>query len=73
MEEIEGSELPRVAWEAHAVLADVLAATHGTEEAKNHRASARAAVRSLADSIDDEADRKSFLAATRRLLRSARR
>ena len=45
----------------------------GTEEAKDHRASARAAVRSLAGSIDDEADRRSFLAATRRILRSARR
>ena len=73
LEEIERSELPRVAWEAHAVLADVLAATRGTEEAKDHRASARAAVRSLAGSIDDEADRRSFLAATRRILRSARR
>ena len=64
---------PRVAWEAHARLADALSIRESPREADEHRSLARAIVRSLAQSIEDERYRASFVRSTRRTLGPARR
>jgi DNA-binding SARP family transcriptional activator len=66
-------ELPRVAWETHTLLADALAAAGDAEAAAGHRSSARAILRSIAATIDDEAVRERFVAAARRRVRAPRR
>jgi DNA-binding SARP family transcriptional activator len=62
--------LPRVAWETHALLAET-ASSSG--DAADHRAAARAIVRSIADTVDDETLREGLVAAARRRLRAPRR
>jgi DNA-binding SARP family transcriptional activator len=66
-------ELPRVAWEAHAVLASANAGVGADDRAAGHRAAARSVTRSLAGSINDEELRARFVAAARRRLRAPRR
>ena len=66
-------ELPRVAWEAHALLADALAAAGLVDAAAEHRSAARGVVRTIAATIDDEEARGRFVALTKRRLRAPRR
>ena len=66
-------DLPRVAWETHALLADAEAAAGHVGGGAEHRASARVVARSIARSVDDEEARASFVAGTKRRLRAPRR
>jgi len=73
LEDAGRAELPRVAWEAHAALGEVLTENGSAEEARKHRAEAEALVRSLAHSLEEEELRKRFLAAAGRRFRAPRR
>jgi tetratricopeptide (TPR) repeat protein len=66
-------DLPRVAWETHALLADAETAAGHDDAAAEHRAAARVIARSIANSVDEEEARASFVAAARRRLRAPRR
>ena len=73
---VEGTrtpDLPRVAWEAHALLADARAAAGAEDAAAEHRTAARTIARAIAGTIEDEEMRAGFVAAARRRLRAPRR
>ena len=73
LDELRETDLPRVAWEAHAALADALAAAGLVDAAAEHRSAARGVVRTIAVTIDDEEARGRFVALTKRRLRAPRR
>ncbi len=73
LEGTRNPDLPRVAWETHALLADARAAAGSDDAAAEHRAAGRAFARSIAGTIDDEEQRAGFVAAARRRLRAPRR